>query len=135
MRDPTRREDIALAANEQLWMADAPIILVFLACPSYDTRKYGDRGAHLYCVQDATIAASYTQLAATALDLGCCWVGAFSESRVMEIIGKKATHQQAQITETSRRPVCLMPIGYPSEAHVNQRGHKRRPIEEIVKLM
>jgi len=39
----------------------------------------------LYCVQDATLAAAYAQLAATALGLATCWVGAFDEAAVRRV--------------------------------------------------
>jgi len=57
-------------------------------------------------MQDATIACAYAQLAATASGLGACWVGAFHEDEVREIVGAPAAW----------RPVAILPIGVPTEA-------------------
>jgi nitroreductase len=57
-------------------------------------------------VQDTTIACTYAQLAATATGLGTCWVGAFDEDKVGEIVGAPAAW----------RPVAILPIGVPAEA-------------------
>jgi nitroreductase len=58
-----------------------------------------------FCLQDATIAAAYTQLAATQEKLGSCWVGAFDDDDVSESLGAPA----------HLRPVALMPLGYAAE--------------------
>ncbi|HWE21261.1 MAG TPA: nitroreductase family protein, partial [Hyphomicrobiaceae bacterium] len=67
--------------------------------------KYGSRGAELFCLQDATIAAAYAQLAATEANLGSCWVGAFDDNGVSESLGAPA----------HLRPMALMPLGYSAE--------------------
>lgn len=105
VRDRERRRALAEAALGQDFIAQAAVVLVFLTNPSRTKWKYGLRGVHLYCIQDATIAASYAQLAATALGLGSVWVGAFDAGRVAEIIGA-----QKDLT-----PVALLAIGYPDE--------------------
>ncbi|MFH1587489.1 MAG: nitroreductase family protein [Candidatus Diapherotrites archaeon] len=80
----------------------APVLLVFLADLEISASKYGERGRDLYCVQDATIAAAYSQLAATALGLSSVWVGAFHEKEVGEILGAKE----------NERPVAIIVLGY-----------------------
>lgn len=93
------------AAFEQKFVAQAPVVLVFCAHPARSAKVYGERGATLYSVQDATIACAYAQLAATALGLGSVWVGAFNEDAVRKAlgIGKELV------------PVALLPIGYAAE--------------------
>lgn len=98
------RQEIAEAADQE-FLAEAPVILVFLAEPSQSSQKYGQRGEKLYSLQDATIASSYAQLAATSLGLGSCWVGAFDEEQVSEVIE----------SPNDLKPVVLLPIGYPDE--------------------
>jgi nitroreductase len=78
------------------------------------------RGATLFSIQDATIAAAYAQLAATALNLASCWVGAFDDARVAAILG----------APSRLRPVALMPIGQPAE---KLKPRSRRPLSELVK--
>lgn len=96
---------LARAAFDQQFIAQAPVSLVFCAHPARSARKYGQRGTSLYCVQDATIACAYAQLAATALGLGSVWVGAFDESKVREAID----------VSKELLPVAVLPIGYAGE--------------------
>jgi nitroreductase len=87
--------------------------------PQRSAAHYAARGERLFSIQDATIAASHAQLAATALGLGSCWVGAFDNRRVAQIIGSPA----------HLRPVCMLAIGYAAE----QPGRTpRRPLSELV---
>lgn len=111
---------LAKAALNQDFIADAPVVPTFLADQRRSEGKYGVRGAALFCVQNATIAAAYAQLAATAQGLGACWVGAFDESRVAKTIGVPA----------HLRPIALMPIGYPDEAPARS---TRRPLSELMR--
>ncbi|MCS6859843.1 MAG: nitroreductase family protein [Abditibacteriales bacterium] len=106
VRDPQRKRALAKAAWEQAFIAQAPVVLVFLADALRSQRRYGQRGATLYAVQDATIACAYAQMAATALGLGSCWVGAFDETAVRSIVG----------APPDLRPVAMLPIGYAAES-------------------
>jgi nitroreductase len=106
IRDPERKRQLAKAALDQSFIAQAPLALVFLANPDRNRAKYGSRGAELYALQDTTIACTYAQLAATASGLGTCWVGAFDEDKVRQIVGAPAAW----------RPVAVLPIGVPAEA-------------------
>lgn len=109
---------LAAAALGQDFIVAAPVVLVFFADPARSRAKYGERGTSLFCIQDATIAAAYAQLAATGLGLASCWVGAFREPPVA----------QALSAPPGLRPVVIMPIGYPAEAPERP---PRRPIESI----
>ncbi len=106
IRDPGRKRQLVKASLDQSFIAEAPLALVFLANPDRNRAKYGSRGAELYSVQDTTIACTYAQLAATASGLGTCWVGAFNEDKVREIVG----------APTAWRPVAILPLGVPAEA-------------------
>ncbi len=106
IRDPGRKRQLAKASLDQSFIAQAPLALVFLANPDRNRAKYGYHGAELYSVQDTTIACAYVQLAATATGLGTCWVGAFDEDKVREIVG----------APTAWRPVAILPLGVPAEA-------------------
>jgi len=106
VRDADAREALARAAVDQQFVAQAPLVLVFLAEPARSSKKYGHRGESLYAVQDATIACAYAQLAAHDLGLAACWVGAFRKREVQEVVG--ATEEQVA--------VALLPIGYAAES-------------------
>ena len=82
-----KKEDkmkLAIAAHEQKFIESASVVLVFCADPTTASKEYGSRGKELYCMQDATIACSYAQLAAHALGLSSVWVGSFDEKKVSE---------------------------------------------------
>ena len=56
-------------------------------------------------MQDATVAVAYAQLAATALGLATCWIGAFDQEQVGRLAGLRAGH----------RVIALLTLGYPAE--------------------
>jgi nitroreductase len=117
--DAASKRALATAALGQDFIGKAAVVLIFCASPRRSESKYGQRGAALYCIQDATIAACYAQLAAAAQGLSSCWVGAFDEARV-----KAALRIPPQL-----RPISLLPIGYAAEAPERP---PRRPIEALV---
>ncbi|MEM4598762.1 MAG: nitroreductase family protein [Candidatus Diapherotrites archaeon] len=104
------KEEISKAAYNQSFVSEAPALLIFCALPSKSASVYGKRGAELYSIQDATIAASYAQLAATALGLATCWVGAFNEDRVKEILGLR-----------DDKPIAIMPLGFADEKRLKKK--------------
>lgn len=113
------RSLLAAAAHGQEFLAHAPAVLVFLADPQRSASRYGLRGERLFSIQDATIAASYAQLSATALGLGCCWVGAFDDARVGQAVG----------APERLRAVSMLAVGYPAERPART---PRRPMAEML---
>ncbi|MGA3199325.1 MAG: nitroreductase family protein [Halobacteriota archaeon] len=105
VRDPNTKHELAEAAYGQFFIAMAPIVLVGCANIARSRIAYGQR-AELYAVQDVTIAACYVQLAAEALGIATCWIGAFDEKRV----------SQALKIPLDIRPVLMLPSGYPDES-------------------
>jgi nitroreductase len=102
----------------QDFISGASMILVFCAS-SARSDKYGDRGRSLYSLQDATIAAAYSQLAATALGLASVWIGRFDEGKVLKVLKNSE----------GLRPVAMIPIGYPAE---NPTPRPRRALDDLV---
>ncbi len=105
IKDREIREKLAEAALGQDFIAEAPVVLIFFSIGSRSARKYGQRGKNLYALQDATISASFAWLQAVMLGLSGCWVGAFEESRVNNILGIKKDW----------RPIAILPLGYSTE--------------------
>jgi nitroreductase len=98
---PDTRKSLAHAALDQMFIADAPVVIVF--CADLDRiAEYGDRGKELYCIQDTSAAIMNTLLKATDLGLGSCWIGAFEEDVVTSICN--LPHWL--------RPIALVTIGY-----------------------
>jgi nitroreductase len=117
VRDQTKKNALAQAANGQGFIAESPVSLVFCADPARSAKKYGNRGYELYSVQDATIAATFAMLAAVDLGLATVWVGDFDEKKVQHILELK-----------SLRPVVIFSLGYGAE---QPQPSPRRAIEEI----
>jgi nitroreductase len=117
VKDFQKKKKLAEASLNQEFICSAGIVLVFCSSPRDSSIKYGERGK-LYSLQDATIAAAYAQLSATALGLSSCWIGAFNEREVLKVIGAK-----------DLVPVCVMPIGYPNE---KPEAINRKKFSEIV---
>ncbi|NYZ77231.1 nitroreductase family protein [Candidatus Micrarchaeota archaeon] len=120
IRSKEMKEELVIAALDQSFLADAPVVLVFCADQQRSAMKYSERGADLYSIQDATIAAAYAQLAAAAEGLSSVWVGAFDPLEVSRIVD----------AEPYTVPVAIIPIGYPAEM---PQPRERRRIEDIVK--
>ncbi len=119
VREPGRLLDLMHAANEQEFVGQAPVVLVFCIHPELNADRYGQRGERLYAIQDATIACTFAMLAAAELGLSTVWVGAFSDEPVRSVI--RAPEGQ--------RPVAILPIGYAAE---RPRIRERRPLSNLV---
>ena len=101
--DEGQLEMLSDAAGNQRQMLDAGC--AFVVCANYirSMSRYGERGI-LYAVQDATIAATYMMLAAHAIRLHTCWMGAFDEAQVKEVLELPA----------HVRPVAILSVGFGS---------------------
>ena len=98
--EPLRR-DLARAANDQLFIADAPVVIV--ACGSPD-QAYKHMGGYSNSVDiDVAIALDHLTLAAVEEGLGTCWIGSFNEAKVKALL---------DIPEDVR-VVTLTPLGCP----------------------
>ncbi|KAA6386714.1 MAG: FMN reductase (NADPH) [Streblomastix strix] len=116
--DPRVKHALQKAAHNQDQVGEAAADLVFLADETKEA-KYGRRGRELYSVQDATNACMIASLAAAEQGLGTCWVGAFDEAKVSEVINAK----------DGLRPVAILTLGHPAE---RGKSHKRQTVDEIV---
>ena len=105
VKDPEKKQRLSAAAFLRDFIAEAPIILVSCANQHVSGAIYDERGLELYCIQDAACAAQNMLLASYALGLGACWVGAFDEQSVTDLLS----------IPSFVRPVALIPIGYPDE--------------------
>lgn len=119
IRNEKTKKELVEASYGQKFIEEAPVVVIICANPERSAIKYGRRGAELYCINDADIAASYIQLAATELGLGSCWVGAFDEFKVKNII--KAPEYV--------KPIAIIPIGYPDEIPYSS---IRRNLDDLV---
>jgi len=102
---PEEKKQLCEASLGQNCLKEAPVILVFFAIPKESEQKFGARGRELYAMQDATIACTFANLAATALGLASVWVGAFHEDSIIKALS----------APVDCVPVAMLPIGYANE--------------------
>lgn len=115
VRDKKTRERLAEAAANQEFIAEAPVVIVAVSTePSHIMRCE----VPAYAV-DVAIAVDHMTLQAVELGLGTCWIGAFYQSKVKEIL---------QIPDRCK-VVALLPLGYPACPCVEK---YRNSLKEIV---
>lgn len=114
-----KRQALSNAADGQAFIAAAPVCLVFCAEPQRSADQFGERGQHLYAIQDTTIAAAYAQLAVVAAGMGSTWVGYFDEAAVKDVLN----------INDELQPIAMLSVGYPAEL---PEPTSRRKITEVV---
>ena len=102
IKNDSMKQKLVKASHDQPYV-NSDFVLIFCTDPKRTRAFMGPKGEHLFAVQDATIAATYAQMAATAEGLHSIWVGHFNEKKVKEIV------------KTKLKPVCILAIGYSIE--------------------
>ena len=105
VKDDDLRRKFAKLSLDQDFIHQAPLALVFCADQRIEGR-YGKRGQELYSVLDCAAAIENLMLLAVELGLGTCWVGAFEEEKLSELL-KIPPHL---------RPISIITLGYPDES-------------------
>jgi FMN reductase [NAD(P)H] len=100
VKDSEIKVELVQAANKQPYV-DAPLVLVFCMNPERVKMNFPPDILKKFSLQDATLAAAYSQLAAHALGLSSIWIGMIDESKVMKALG------------TSLVPATILCFGYP----------------------
>lgn len=96
VRSRKRKKLLAEIAWKQMFLADAAVIVVALADPEASPKWFK---------QDVMIALEHMVLAATSLGYGTCWIGAFEEEKVKELLK----------VPRNLKVVALLPVGAPKE--------------------
>ena len=104
------------AANKQPYV-NAPVVLVFCMNPSRVVMNSPQHILKKFSMQDATLAAAYSQLAAHALGLSSVWIGMIDEEKVMQVLGINLV------------PSSILCLGYPQK--ILQPKPKRNLLELI----
>lgn len=117
VKDKKKISDLSIACNNQTFISEAPVLIV--ACAKED-EAYGVMGGYMnsYPV-DVALALEHLILAATEKGLGTCWIGAFKEKLVKDLLD----------VPDNVRVVAITPVGYPA---IEGRTRGRKPISEIV---
>lgn len=107
------------AANNQPYV-NAPLVLVFCIDPSRVKMNFPPEILTKFSLQDATLAAAYSQLAASALGLSSIWIGMLDEEKVKQII------------ESNLKPSSILCIGYPQQKRPPK---SRRKLKELIRVI
>ncbi len=100
--DKDKRKKLAEAARDQQFVGEAPAIIVGVALNPEYIMSCGVPG---YAV-DLSIALGHMILAAVEEELGTCWIGAFSQQNVKNLLDIPDKY----------KVVALIPIGFPAES-------------------
>lgn len=113
---------LAQAALFQMFIAEAPLVIVGCIDKDRIYPRYGERGVNLYAIQDVACSITNAMLVAVENGLGTVWVGAFREEEVSKILK----------LPKNLRPVVILPIGYPAYVPV---APPRVSIQEAVEFV
>lgn len=114
VQDENTRKKLCVAANNQSFVGEAPVII---ACCSAIS-DYVMRCGHLAFPIDVAIAMEHMALQAVEEGLGTCWVGSFYEDQAKAILD----------IPSPIRVVELLTLGYPADMH---HAKSRLPLEQI----
>ena len=107
------------AANKQPYV-NAPLVLVFCMNPTRVKMNFPPNILKKFSIQDATLAAAYSQLAAHSLGLSSIWIGMIDEKKVMEAIN------------TDLIPSSILCIGYPKKL---LQPKPKREVSELIHVV
>lgn len=115
VKDPAKRKELARAAKEQQFVAEAPVVIAAVAL---EPDRIMTCGVPAWAV-DLAIAVDHITLAAVEHGLGSCWIGAFYQEDVKKILQIPASY----------KVVALLPLGYPRD---QARFKNRKELDDIV---
>ena len=101
VEDAETRKKLSVAAKNQPFVAQSPVVIACLAVTDHHRMSCGQ----LCYPIDVTIAIDHITLAATALGLGTCWIGAFYADQVRQILSIPG---DVEVVE-------LLTLGYPTK--------------------
>lgn len=105
--------------NDQLWIAEAPVVLIVCGLPEWAIDRFGEEKGKEFTMQGVSAAIENMLLAAHSLELGAAWVGLFD---------KESLRDKFEIPEDVT-PFAIIPIGYPNYDLTEK---DLKPIESLV---
>ncbi len=116
VREEATRKKLVPAARGQTFVGEAPVVI---ACCAEGDEHVMACGQLCYPI-DVAIAIDHMTLAAVELGLGTCWIGAFDEGKVKEVLG---IPEEIRVVE-------LLPLGYPADPSPKEKS--RKAADELV---
>ena len=117
VRDPETRRKLAVAAKNQTFVGEAPVVI---ACCAENADYIMSCGQLSYPI-DVAISIDHMTLKAVEEGLGTCWIGSFYEDQVKEILG----------IPKKTRVVEMLTLGYPKPGETG-RPKSRLAMQEII---
>lgn len=119
--DSNLRMALARAAHQQMFIAEAPLVVVTCVRPAEAYDRMG--GYWNSCDLDAANAVDHMMLAATEKGLGSCWIGSFEEAAVKGVLS----------IPDDVKVAAIVPVGYPAREDMLRplQENERKPREEI----
>ncbi len=131
--DQTLKNQLAKTCDNQPFIAEAPLVLIFLA----DTRRWYDAyveaelevrnpgmGDLFLAIQDAVIAAQNVVMAAESFGIGSCYIG--------DILENVEVHRELLKLDEYTVPISMLVMGYPTESQINRTKPNRFDRKYIV---
>jgi nitroreductase len=119
--DKNIKKKLVTAAKDQKFIAEAPVVIVGCGFPEEAYKTMGGYGNSVDI--DLSIAIDHLTLAAAEEGLGTCWIGAFNEKEVKDILS----------IPDNVKVVVMTPLGYPQKPLKVQTGSgRRKSLKEIV---
>ena len=87
IRSEDTKHQLARAAVDQFYLAEAPVVIVVIADTRRSKARYGERGETFYSIVDGAFASLLVMLAAIDAGLGAAFVGAFNDDEVRAVLG------------------------------------------------
>ena len=114
--DKATRERL-LPAYTRGWFVKAPVVII--AC-CYADKAWSRMDGESYWKVDSAIAVENMMLVVHDEGLGSCWIAAFDEKKVKDVLG----------IPKEVRLIAMLPIGYPAEQ--KREVTDRKPLDTIV---
>ena len=105
VKDDSTKKKLRKAAVNQEYVESAPLLIVVCSNTSRSVGRYGSRGREFYSIIDGAFASMLILLSAVNEGIDACFVGAFEDNKVSEILE----------LPKDVRPIGIICIGYPAE--------------------
>lgn len=116
VRDEAIKRNLSAACGNNTFVAEAPVSLVICGKMTDNDMMTCSQPRHTI---DCSIATSFMILQAQELGLGTCWLGAFNEAAVKEVVK----------VPDDTRVVAITPLGYPAEDPAKR---ERKSFDDVV---
>lgn len=128
IKDGLIKNEVAVATNNQAWIASAPVVIVAVADLCARSQDYAglyvDEETNSFdvkrIVRDTTIAVTHILLEVDNQGLGACWCGAFTQETIRPVLN----------IPDDKFVLAVIPVGYPAE---EPKARPRKILEEVIR--